>query len=168
VYTDDKRVLGLNPSAKLSELDTILTETDRKVIIFVPYTHALRSVAAHVAKTATVGVVDGSVSKGKRDQIFYQFQHSDDPRVIVAHPRTMSHGLTLTESNTIVWFCPPDGLDTYIQANARIVRTSQKHKTNIIHLQSMPVERKAYKRLQNNERLQGMLLDMYEGVDDRA
>lgn len=166
VYTDDKRILGLDPRTKLAELASILTETDRKVIVFVPYTHALHSVAAHLAGAYDVAVVDGSVSKNKRDKIFYEFQHADTPRVIVAHPRTMSHGLTLTASNTIVWFCPPNGLDTYIQANARIVRTGQTYKTNIIHLQSTKVEKLAYARLQRNESLQGMLLSMYEGVSD--
>ena len=168
VYTDDRRVLGLNPSAKLTELDSILAEADRKTIVFVPYTHALNSVAARVAKKYSVAVVDGSVSKKKRDQVFYEFQSAQDPHVLVAHPRTMSHGLTLIESTTIVWFCPPAGLDTYIQANARIVRTGQTNKTSIIHLQSTPVERQAYKRLQNNERLQGLLLELYDGVDDRS
>lgn len=168
VYTDDKRVLGLNPSAKLAEVRAILTETDRKVIIFVPYTHALVSVAQMVAKVSTVETIYGGVNRKERDRIFYEFQNSSTPRTIVADARTMSHGLTLTESNTIVWFAPPAGLDTYIQANARIVRTSQEHKTNIIHLQSTRVEREAYKRLQNNESLQNLLLDMYEGVDDRS
>ncbi len=168
VYTDNQRVLGLQPKAKLAELDNILQETERKVIIFVPYTHALRSVAAHVSQRNEIAVVDGSVSKGERDRIFYEFQHAATPRVIVAHPKTMSHGLTLTESNTIVWFCPFPSLDVYSQANARIVRTGQMHKTNIIHLQSTPVEKKVFARLRSNERVQGALLELYEGAQDLA
>jgi len=168
VYTDDKRILGLQPQAKLAELHNILQENDRKTIVFVPYTHALRSVAAFVSQNHAVEVVDGHVKKTDRDRIFYEFQHADDPRVIVAHPKTMSHGLTLTESNTIVWFCPFPSLDVYSQANARIVRTGQFHKTNIIHLQSTPIEKKVYQRLQHNERVQGALLELYDGVQDYA
>ncbi len=122
--------------------------------------------ASHLFDKTTVEVVDGSVSKTNRDRIFYEFQHSEEPHCIVAHPRTMSHGLTLTESNTIVWFCPPAGLDTYIQANARIVRTGQKYKTNIIHLQCTDIEKITYRRLQANESVQDSLLELFEGVDD--
>lgn len=168
VYTQDKKTLSLQPKARLAELDNILSETERKIIVFVPYTHALLSVAAHLSKKTTVGVVDGSVGKTARDKIFYEFQHSDHPHALVAHPRTASHGLTLTEATTIVWFSPPAGLDTYIQANARIIRTGQKHKTQIIHLRSTPIETRVYKRLQNNEALQGALLDMFEEVSDAA
>lgn len=168
VYTQDKKTLGLQPKARLKELENILDQTDRKIIVFVPFTHALRSVAAHLSTRTTVGVVDGSVSKRKRDQIFYEFMHSPEPHVICAHPRTMSHGLTMTEASTIVWYSPPNSLDTYVQANARIIRTGQKHKTQIIHLQSTTVEKKVYTRLQNNEALQGALLEMFEEISDVA
>jgi SNF2 family DNA or RNA helicase len=168
VYTSEKKTLGLNPAARLNELLTIVAETDRKIIVFVPYTHALRSVAAYLYAGTTVGIVDGSVSKKKRDEIFYKFQHSTTPEVIVAHPRTMSHGLTMTAAATIVWYSPPAGLDTYIQANARIARPGQEFKTNIIHLQSTPIEKQVYKRLQRHEALQGALLELFDGVQDAA
>jgi SNF2 family DNA or RNA helicase len=168
VYTDDRRVLGLQPKAKIKELLNILEETERKTIVFVPYTHALHSVAAAVSNEHESAVIDGSVPKKARDKIFYEFQNSDNPRVIVAHPKTMSHGLTLTASATIVWFCPFPSLDVYIQANARIVRGGQEHHTNIIHLQSTPVEKKVFQRLRNNERVQGSLLELYEGAQDYA
>jgi SNF2 family DNA or RNA helicase len=162
VYTDDRKVLDLSPASKLAELDAILSETERKVIVFVPFHHALHAVAKHISKSATVRLIHGQVAKSKRDEIFYQFQHGDKPRVIVAHPATMSHGLTMTAANTIVWYCPTDSLDTYIQANARIARPGQKHKTNIIHLQCTKVENRIYKRLQRQETNQGLLLEMFE------
>jgi SNF2 family DNA or RNA helicase len=168
VYTSEKKTLCLQPTARLAELDSIVDEADRKLIVFVPFIHALHSVAAHLAKKTTVEVVYGGVSKKQRDGIFYRFQKAVDPHVIVAHPKTMSHGLTMTEANTIVWFSPADGLDTYIQANARIVRPGQKHKTHIIHLQGTPIEKRVYKRLEKNEALQGALLEMFDGVQDNA
>lgn len=168
VYSDKRVTLGLQPTPKLSELDAILQEVERKVIVFVPYHNALLCVADYLSKITTVEVVHGKVSKKERDRIFYEYQKSDKTRVIVAHPRTMSHGLTLTESSTIVWYGPPASLDTYIQANARIVRAGQFHKTNIIHLQSTPIEKKVYSRIQRNEVIQGSLLSLYEGVDDRS
>ena len=162
VYTSEKKVLDLGPASKLNELLNIVTECDRKVIIFVPFLHALHSVARHVSTAKEVAVVHGGVGKTARDEIFFKFQHADNPQVIVAHPGCMSHGLTMTAANTIVWYAPSDSLDTYIQANARISRPGQNHKTNIIHLQCSKVEKRVYARLQAQKSFQGLLLEMYE------
>jgi SNF2 family DNA or RNA helicase len=107
-------------------------------------------------------LVHGGTNKKHRDQIFAAFQTSDSPRVIVAHPQCMAHGLTLTSASTIIWFTPTTSLEIYEQANARITRPGQKHKALIIHLQSTAIERKIYKRLQKKASLQGALLDMFD------
>ena len=54
--------------------------------------------------------------------------------MINAHPECMSHGLTLTAADTIIWFGPVTKLETYEQANARITRVGQTHKQQIIKL----------------------------------
>jgi SNF2 family DNA or RNA helicase len=162
VYTDERKVLDLSPAKKLAELVQIVRQAGRKVIIFVPYLHQLHSVAYYMGQHYDTAVVYGGVGKTKRDEIFYKFQNADAPHVIVAHPACMSHGLTMTAANTIVWYCPTDSLETYIQANARIARPGQKHKTNIIHLQCSKVERRVYARLQRQEGNQGLLLEMFE------
>jgi len=166
VYTAEKKVLGLGPTPRLNELTALLQECDHKVIVFVPYVAALKQVLNHVLKTHTAEMVYGQTTKSERDRIFYEFQHSDTPRVLVAQPGAMSHGLTLTRSKMIVWYSATSNLDTYIQANARIVRAGQTDKTIIAHLESTAVERRAFKRLQNKEKLQGTLLGMFEGVSD--
>lgn len=168
VLTNQKKVLGLQPKNRLQEVMDILQECDHKVIVFVPYVSSLLQVYKHVSQHYTTALVYGKVSKSERDRIFYEFQHADDPRVLVAQPDAMSHGLTLTRSKVIVWYTPTTNLDTFIQANARIRRTGQTAKTTVIKLEGTPVERKAYARLQNKEKVQGVLLDMFEGVNDNA
>ena len=79
----------------------------------------------------------------------------------------MAHGLTLTAADTIVWYCPYPDLEIYEQANARITRPGQKHKTLIVHLQGTPIERRIYSRLRSKGSLQGTLLEMFRGVDDQ-
>lgn len=162
VYTDKKQVLDLSPKQKLRELKNIVEQSARKVIVFVPFLHALHAVAGALSPDHSIAVVHGGIGKARRDEVFYRFQHADDPHVIVAHPGCMSHGLTMTAANTIVWYCPTDSLDTYIQANARIARPGQQHKTNIVHLHCSKVERKCYGRLQKQETNQGLLLEMFE------
>jgi SNF2 family DNA or RNA helicase len=75
----------------------------------------------------------------------------------------MSHGLTLTAASLVLWYAPLDNLETYLQANARIARPGQSaNKVQVMHLVASPSDRKIYKRLKNKERIQGVLLDMFD------
>jgi SNF2 family DNA or RNA helicase len=99
----------------------------------------------------------------ERNKIFQAFQASQrDPRVLVAHPKCMSHGLTLVEAATIVWWAPITSNDIYNQANARITRQGQTRRTTIIHLTATAVEREAFKRLELRQNMQGMLQRLVE------
>jgi len=80
----------------------------------------------------------------------------------VAQPGTMSHGLTLTAADTIVWFAPINSTETYLQANARIARPGQKRNTLIVRIQGSDIERRMYERLDKRESTQGTLLGMFE------
>jgi len=164
VYTAEKKVLDLSPTARLRELDAVIEGSENKVIVFAPYLSACNHIHTHVSKRWTTALITSATTKPKRDKIFSEFQMLKEPHVIVAHPGTMSHGLTLTAATTIVWYLPSPSLDTYVQANARIPRPGQKFKTNIVHLCGTPVEKKVYSRLESRQRLQGVLLSMFEGA----
>jgi SNF2 family DNA or RNA helicase len=99
-------------------------------------------------------------SKSDRDRIFSEFQRGVDLRVLVANASTMSHGLTLTAATTIVWYAPVHSNETYEQACARVRRPGQTRTTVIVHIASTDVERRVYKRLQDKQSMQGVLLDM--------
>lgn len=142
----------------------IIEEADAKVLVFVPLTGALKVLAEELRKDFTVEVVHGETSKNERDRIFKDFQSSKNPRVLVANPGTLSHGLTLTAANTVVWFAPINSNETYQQANARVTRPGQKLNTLIVHVEATPLERKIYDRLQGKAKTQGILLDLLKGV----
>lgn len=151
------------PSGPRTELvKEIIESANAKVIVFVPLTGALNKLAAELSKVCTVRVVSGEVGRAERDEIFGEFQKARNPRVIVANPATMSHGLTLTAADTIVWYAPPRGSEIYQQANARIVRPGQKNNTLIVHIEGSELERRMYRRLQNRESMQGVLLGMFD------
>lgn len=138
----------------------IIEEADSKVLVFVPLTSALKHVAAELAKDFPVAMVHGETSRVERDTIFKDFQQSPTPRVIVANPGTLSHGLTLTAASVIVWFAPINSNETWEQANARIVRPGQKLNTLIVSVEATTLERRMYERLANKGRMQGLLLDL--------
>jgi SNF2 family DNA or RNA helicase len=148
---------------RVQEVIDVIEESAAKVIVFVPLTSALEHLADQLRKHFSVEVVHGGTSKNERDRIFAAFQNQRDPRVLVANAAAMSHGLTLTAADTIVWYGPPTSNETYMQANARIVRPGQKRNTLIVHLESTPVETAMYNRLRKKGTMQGALLDLLKG-----
>jgi SNF2 family DNA or RNA helicase len=163
VYTENKGIVKLDNVERVNETLDIISQSLGKVIVFANFRHAAEGLHQRLLQAkVNCALIHGGVTKNIRDQIFTAFSHSPTPRVLVAHPGTMSHGLTLTAANTIVWFTPTTSLETYEQANARITRPGQDKKSLIIHLQSTPIERRIYKRLQQKASLQGALLDMFD------
>tara|TARA_R110000868_G_scaffold220295_2_gene471497 strand:+ start:164 stop:886 length:723 start_codon:yes stop_codon:yes gene_type:complete len=177
VYDGSGGEAAFNAGPRIKALLEVIEQSSAKVIVFVPFVSSLQMVAqelrfAHDKINFTrhavggkgiddkVEVVYGDVSKNERTRIFTAFQKEDYPRVIVAQPSAMSHGLTLTEANTIVWYAPITSSEVFIQANARITRPGQKNKQFIVMLEGTPVEKRYYARLKNKEKVQGVFLDM--------
>ena len=145
---------------RLEVLKELIEESEGKVIVFVPLTGALESVAAELRKTWMVEIIHGATPKHERDRIFGAFQNSPEPHVLVANAATMSHGLTLTAATTVVWYAPVHSNEVYLQACARVRRPGQTRSTVIAHIAGSDIERRVYKRLQDKESMQGLLLDM--------
>lgn len=162
LYTDRKTIYQLPATNRLNALNEILDETSEKVLVLVPFLHCLHGVADYLGAKSKrdIATVHGGTPRGQRDTIFTNFQSRLSPRIIVAHPQTLAHGLTLTAANTIAWYSPTTSLDTYSQANARINRPGQKNQMLIVHLIGTEIERATYLRLRQKERMQGCLLDL--------
>jgi SNF2 family DNA or RNA helicase len=159
VYNTDKEEVTIPSTPRIDETREIVRQAEGKVIVFVPYVSSVNMVARELAKDFSVEVIHGGVKKDERDRIFGAFQKSKDPKVLVAQPAAMSHGLTLTSASTIVWFAPVTSNEVFEQANGRINRPGQKMKNFIIMLEGTPVEKRIYTRLQNKQKMQGALLD---------
>lgn len=147
----------------------LIQENERKVLLFVPYLHAIAGLSP-VLEAAGIDhcIVHGGVAQSERSRLFNLFQNTDKYKVLLAHPACLAHGLTLTAADTIIWYMPITSLDIYDQANARITRVGQKHKQKIIHLQSTAVERKIYGLLRAKSNVQDQLLDMLSKATEAA
>lgn len=163
-YGADETEVIIPAKPRVELVREIIEEAEAKVLVFVPFTAALKVVADELSKHFTVEVVHGGVSKTQRDRIFSDFQKAKDPRVIVADARTMAHGITLTAANTVIWYAPPYSAEIYQQACARVTRPGQKLNTLIVNIEATPMERKIYDRLQGKEKMQGLLLSMLKGA----
>jgi SNF2 family DNA or RNA helicase len=166
VYTTHPEFVALDCKPRTDTLIDLISSAERKVLVFVPYRHAL----AELSNILTVEKIDHAVVHGdtkNRDQTFNLFQNTTKYHVLLVHPQVLAHGLTLTAASTIVWYCPPLGsLEVYEQANARIRRPGQKHKQQIIHIQSTAVERKLYTLLRSKQKIQDKFLALVEGATD--
>jgi SNF2 family DNA or RNA helicase len=103
-------------------------------------------------------MINGATPQAKRNKVFSDFQKSQRPRIIIADPGTMAHGLTLTAATVTVWFSPTDKTEQYLQANKRTDRPGQLYPTTIINLAATSLEREIYRRLAANESLMGLTL----------
>lgn len=166
VYANDGSEVTIPSNPRIDEVRDIINEAEGKVIVFVPFVSSVNMVAEELGKDFTVEVIHGGVKKDERDRIFGAFQKSKEPKVLVAQPAAMSHGLTLTAASTIVWYSCVTSNEVFEQANGRINRPGQKMNNFIIMLEGTPVEKRIYARLRNKQKMQGALLDEVKAKRD--
>jgi SNF2 family DNA or RNA helicase len=161
VYDADKNPRSVDASPMFEVVESIIDQSNTPVLVFGAFRAAVERLAQYlIEKEHRVGMVLGGV-KGKSD-IFDALQ-AGELDAVVAVPSTMSHGLTLTAASTIIWTVPPFSVETYQQANGRIVRPGQKNKVIIYHLTRNHIDRELFSRLKTRTRLQDVVLKLIAG-----
>jgi len=160
-YSDNREVIQFDIKNRLAELVSIIEQTDRKVLVFVPFRHIIDMLRDELAEYA-VDVIHGGVSAGARAEIIKRFQTQDNPRVLLMIPQATAHGITLTRADQVVWWGPVSSTEMYLQANARAHRQGQTCNVTVTHLQGSPVERRMYAMLQNKIELHQSLVELYK------
>jgi SNF2 family DNA or RNA helicase len=167
VYTDAGDVLEFDIKNRYKVLREVIDESSQKILVFVPFKHAINILTEKLrAEGITTEVIQGSVSAPKRTEIFRTFQTTPDPRVLVIQPQAAAHGVTLTAANTVVWWGPTSSLETYDQANARVHRSGQKHKSTVIQLQGSAAEKHVYRLLDKRINVHADLINLYKEILD--
>lgn len=163
VYDGDGNDVILPNDHRIDVVREVIEESGTKTIVFVPFKGVLRHVAEQLSSDFTVEMISGDTPAAKRAEIFAAFQKARDPKVLVAQPAAMSHGLTLTAASTVIWYAPVTSNEVYQQANARITRPGQKHSQLIVNVEASAVEQRIYQRLRNKQSMQGLLLETLKG-----
>jgi len=158
VYSDGGiEKLGLGERA--DEVVALLEQADEKIVIFVPYRSQLTLLVRRIeAEGYSVLAMHGDVKPDARAKAITAFQELPHPRVLVADPRTMAHGVELTAASIIVWWLPVDSNEIYQQAIGRLTRRGQTRHVKVIQLCGTSLEAVIYDRLESRESLQGALL----------
>lgn len=160
VYGSDGGVIYFRNKDKIEALLALVRESVGKVVIFVPYIAAVKLVSDQVRWDGhPTAVIYGATPEKERYRIIHDFQNTESPRVLVAHPQTLSHGVTLTAASTMIWYTAMRSGNIYGQACDRIQRSGQVNPQLIVHMYSTKLELDIFKRLKNKQETQGVLLD---------
>jgi len=162
-YTDDHEVVEFDASPRLSVIDEILEETDRKVLIFALFRSSIDALHTHLLKKGiSAECIHGGVTAPKRADIIKRFQTEANPRVLVMQPQASAHGITLTAADTVVFYGPLMSVEQYVQCIARADRKGQNSdKVTVIHIEGSPIEKKMFKALQSNVSSHSLLTEMF-------
>jgi SNF2 family DNA or RNA helicase len=161
VYDQDHKVHYLDASPRINELRQVIANTNASILCFAGLTSVVNLLYRELKQEIGCAIVNGETPQRERADIFERFQRPEsDLRLLIADPGCMAHGLDLWRAQTVVWFGPVDRTELYLQANRRAHRPGQKYPVTIVQLVSTPLEREIFKRLETNESLQGLLLQM--------
>lgn len=119
-------------SGRYELLGDLVEGRDHTVVFFL-WKHQKEELIKQCKKRGlSYSVIDGDISSSeKRDEAVKQMQEGK-LRVLLLHPLSASHGITLTKSTTVIFASPTYNADWYIQGTARIRRGVQSKITESI------------------------------------
>ena len=150
------------------ELVADLAEQRDHSVVFFNWQHQKDHLIAEFKKKGlTYAVIDGSTTDKQRKEAVDLFQQGFY-RVLLAHPQSAAHGLTLTKGTATIWASPTYNLEHWLQGNRRIYRAGQTQKTEtIVVLAPGTVEDKVFQKLiDKNVRQTNMLSFLQEMFSD--
>lgn len=157
--TEDYTIIDHKPRLKV-----LLEEIDRaqaKVIVIVPFKGIIKALAEEVGKHHSVEVINGDVSKTRRDAIFTRFKMDVDPRVLLCHPQVMSHGLNLTEADTTIFYGPIFSNNLASQVIERFNRPGQRNSMTILQMGATTLEWDIFRLVAGQSANQNSMLDLF-------
>lgn len=157
----------LKPTRRLEECDYIMGQAEGKVLIFVPFRAAVKTVADYLRKKGwKLATIDGSTPVAQRQAIFDKIQVPGREQLdgLIAVPQCLAHGVTLTEADNVIWYAPAPSNEVCEQANARMERNGQHRHMTVTELWSHPREKELYDVIAGRTKGQLTLLDICDNL----
>jgi SNF2 family DNA or RNA helicase len=150
--TKVRQVIAEEKIANTIEIVENILEQDKKVIVFTNFTDTLRRIVEHFGKSSVY--LDGSLSKGARQEAVDKFQNDDKVKVFVGNIKAAGVGITLTAAEAVVMndlsFVPSD----HSQAEDRAYRFGQKNNVLVYYpIFENTIEGVVYDILNNKKRV---------------
>ena len=161
VYESDRKYHLIDTSRY--ELVMDLVEERRHSIVFCLWKHQRDELEMMAqARGIKYCTFDGDTSDKQRRELTKHFQ-AGFYQMMLAHPKSAGHGLTLTRAQAAIWPSPPDDLEWWVQANRRHARAGQQFETEIIAIIAQrTIEPGVYAKLAQKKARMDNLLELME------
>lgn len=136
IIDNNQKAHSMKNNPKMDMMDSILNdEIDRenKVVIFAEYRWEIESIFSRYKKHGIVSVYGGNTSS-KNLKAIKQFREDPEIRLIVLHPKSAAHGITLTMAHYLIFYSFSHSAEDNYQAIKRIERAGQKNAMFVYYL----------------------------------
>lgn len=153
VLSTDGEAKYVDNTDRYNTLLEIIEETDGPVVVFSTYKAPQELLLKKLSAVypGKVAMINGDLKRVEdRTAIFKQFE-AGEIKVLLAHPKTVSHGSDFTRGNVIVYYSGMNSVELYLQGIDRIRRLSsvaKGHKKFLIyHLWATGLEEDMFRAL---------------------
>jgi len=149
-------------AGKTEALLEILDENaDQQVLVFGQFRYEIDHITEAIkAKGITCDRIYGGVNLNESEEIVNRFK-SGESRVLIAHPKSVGHGLTFINCHLTIWASLDYSYETFYQANQRTHRHGQQHSTtHICLIAEDTVDEMIYKVVTGKEEMNNALMGM--------
>lgn len=157
-------------SAKLNALEEIIEEcldADKKVVVFARFISEIDTITKMLKRYGIkYSLIRGDV-KDRASEV-EKFQNNKDVKVFVGQLQTTGMGLTLTASDTAVFYSLSYNFADYEQAKARIHRIGQKNNCTYIHLiAKKTIDEKVMEALTKKKNIADLVVDNWKSLFEK-
>lgn len=157
-------------SAKLNALEEIIEEcldADKKVVVFARFISEIDAIIKMLKRYGIkYSLIRGDV-KDRASEV-EKFQNDKDVKVFVGQLQTTGMGLTLTASDTAVFYSLSYNFADYEQAKARIHRIGQKNNCTYIHLiAKKTIDEKVMEALSKKKNIADLVVDNWKSLFEK-
>jgi SNF2 family DNA or RNA helicase len=168
--SEGERTLEKVSNAKLELFTDIITDLldnpSKKVVVFARFRAELYAISEILNKLIgadAVRIMNGDTPNKDRGQFVADFQTNPGVRVFLANQQCAGLGITLTASDTVIFYSNSYNYADYEQAKARVHRIGQKNKCTYIHLLVKDsIDEDVLKNLQHKGDTAKLVVDFYK------
>lgn len=144
------------------ELTMDMAEESPHALVMFLWQHQRDALVAEAEKRKlTYAVLDGNASDQLRNEVEQRYQNGLYD-VLIAHPKTVAHGLTLTRGSLTIWASPTDDTEWFKQGARRQARRGQDKKTRVVTLVAPGTfDEHAYANCQTKGKREDALLSLF-------
>lgn len=168
VKTGEDSYTVIDHAKRFKVLTDTIDQAAAKVLVIVPFKGIVRALTDEVNAWHTArgdgrrcAMVNGDVSPKDRTRLFEDFRDDPDFTEMICHPKVMSHGLTFTEADMVVFYGPIYSNDQTGQVMDRINRPGQTRNMHIVRIVANALERGIYAMVESRAESQGAMLALY-------